>query len=278
MRHWQQVICISAALLLQSSMAASAQASSPSNVVRACQPAHRVQECSEPDELGSRLKRDEQILRDWPALARYREDNARLGPAVGEKRVVFMGDSITDFWGRQHGQFFFGKPYINRGISGQITGQMLIRFRPDVIWLRPKVVVILAGTNDIWDNNTPAALLPIEDNLMSMTELAKANGIGVVLASVLPVCDAFDPQTPHRSPQRIIDLNAWMKAYAATNGLVYVDYYSAMLDEHGMLKQALTYDCVHPNDRGYAVMEPLANAAIETAFRDIRARSSRTRP
>ena len=205
---------------------------------------------------------------DWPNLARYHDDNAHLAPlAPSENRVVFMGDSITDGWGRQHGQFFPGKPYVNRGISGQTTPQMLIRFRPDVIALKPKVVVFLAGTNDIAGNTGPMTLEAIEDNLASMAELAQANNIKVVLSSVLPVCDYIKPQTERRPPEKVIALNGWIKDYAARNGFVYLDYYSAMVDESGLLKTALTNDCLHPNDAGYAVMAPLAEKAISEALK-----------
>jgi lysophospholipase L1-like esterase len=204
---------------------------------------------------------------DWPNLARYHDDNAHLAPpAAGENRVVFMGDSITDGWGRQHGQFFPGKPYVNRGISGQTTPQMLIRFRPDVIALKPKVVVFLAGTNDIAGNTGPMTLEGIEDNLASMAELATANNIKVVLSSVLPVCDYIKPQTERRPPEKVIALNAWIKDYAARNGFVYLDYYSAMLDDKQMFRKELTYDGLHPNDAGYEVMGPLAEKAIAAAL------------
>ena len=205
-------------------------------------------------------------LQDWPALGRYRADNARLSPpAADEMRVVFMGDSITDGWGRGRGKFFPDKPYVNRGISGQTTPQMLIRFRPDVIALQPKVVVILAGTNDIAGNTGPSTLEMIEDNLMSMAELARANGIKVVFSSVMPVCDYIRPQTERRPPEKIIALNAWMKSYAEKNGFVYLDYYTPMLDDKGMLKKELTFDGLHPNDAGYEVMGPLAEKAIAQA-------------
>ncbi|MCU1273471.1 MAG: acylhydrolase, partial [Bryobacterales bacterium] len=146
--------------------------------------------------LRADLERNDKILKDWANLGRYRDENAKLAPpAAGEDRVVFMGDSITDGWGRKYGKFFPGKPYVNRGISGQTTPQMLIRFRPDVITLKPKLVVILAGTNDIAGNTGPATLESIEDNLTSMAELAKVNGIRVILSSVMPVSDYIRPQT-----------------------------------------------------------------------------------
>ena len=217
--------------------------------------------------LRTNLERAQSTLRDWPNLARYRDDNAKLAPpAAGEMRVVFMGDSITDAWGRHYGQFFPGKPYVNRGISGQTTPQMLIRFRPDVIALKPKAVVILAGTNDIAGNTGPMTLEEIEGNLTSMAELAKVNGIQVVFSSVLPVCDYIKPQTDRRPPEKILALNKWMKQYADANGLGYLDYYPAMIDDKGMFKKELTYDGLHPNDAGYAVMMPLAQKAIDAVL------------
>jgi len=220
------------------------------------------------ERLIPQLQRAHQALNDFPNLARYRDANEKVPPpAPGENRVVFMGDSITDNWGKGQTQFFPGKPYINRGISGQTTPQMLIRFRPEVIAFKPKVVVILAGTNDLAGNTGPETLENIEDNLTSMAELAKANGIRVVLASILPVCDYIRPQTGRRPPQQILALNQWMKNYTAKNGFVYLDYFSATVDSAGMFKQELTYDGLHPNDAGYAVMQPLAEQAIAEALR-----------
>jgi lysophospholipase L1-like esterase len=207
-------------------------------------------------------------LQDWPQLSRYHAANATVAPpAAGENRVVFMGDSITDGWGRKNKDFFPGKPYFNRGISGQTTPQMLIRFRPDVIALKPKVVVILAGTNDIAGNTGPSTLEMIEDNLSSMADLAKANGIKVVFSSVMPVCDYHRPQTERRPPEKIIALNTWMKRYAEKNGYVYLDYYTPMLDDTGMLKKEITADGLHPNDAGYAIMTPLVEKAIAEALK-----------
>jgi lysophospholipase L1-like esterase len=222
---------------------------------------------AELSQLQAQLQAAQDKLNDWPNLGRYHDANAQVTtPAPDEERVVFMGDSITDGWGRKYGKFFPEKPYMNRGISGQTTPQMLIRFRPDVIALRPKVVVILAGTNDIAGNTGPTTLEAIEDNLASMSELARASGIRVVLASLLPVCDYIKPQTPRRPNEKIVALNAWMKDYAARNGFIYLDYYSAALDDNKMLKQDLTYDGLHPNDSGYAIMAPLAEKAIAAAL------------
>lgn len=211
------------------------------------------------------LERAKKTLADWPNLARYAADNAKLTPA--KDRVVFMGDSITDAWGRRGGKFWPDRPYVNRGISGQTTPQMLIRFRPDVIDLGAKVVVILAGTNDIAGNTGVMTLEQIEGNLESMAELAKANGIRVVMSSVMPVCDYHRPQIARRPPEKIIALNEWIQAYCKKHKLVYLDYYSAMLDDAKMFKKELTNDGLHPNDAGYAVMEPLAEKAIEVALK-----------
>ena len=210
---------------------------------------------------------DERLRNDWAELQRYRQANAELRPpAPGEQRVVFMGNSITDVWARYFPAMFPGKPYVGRGISGQTTPQMLVRFRQDVLALQPAVVVILAGTNDIAGNTGPATLAMIEDNFMSMTELAQRNGIRVVLASVLPVYDY--PWRPGLTPApKIAALNAWMKAYAARVGAVYLDYYTAMVDERQGLRSDLTYDGVHPTEAGYRVMAPLADHAIQEALR-----------
>jgi len=215
--------------------------------------------------LKATLERAEKTLKDWPNLSRYRADNAKVA-AGSEVRVVFMGDSITDSWGRRYGKFFPGKPFLNRGISGQTTPQMLLRFRADVLAFHPKAVVILAGTNDIAGNTGPMTLEEIQNNLISMVELAKVNGAAVVLSSVLPVCDYIRPQTERRPPEKIRELNTWLRDYASKSGAVYLDYYSAMVDDRQLLKQELTYDGLHPNNEGYAVMEPLAEQAVARAL------------
>ena len=214
-------------------------------------------------------------LRDWPALARYRDANRNLpAPAAAEGRVVFMGDSITDLWQQpRFGGFFPGKPYVDRGISGQTTPQMLIRFRPDVIDLKPRAVVILAGTNDIAGNTGPMTDEQIEGNLASMAELATANGIKVVLSSITPVSNYHlanpnaSPQTTLRPLARIRAVNDWMREYAAAHKHVYLDYFSAMIDDKGLLKTELSADDLHPTAAGYAVMAPLADAAIQKALK-----------
>jgi lysophospholipase L1-like esterase len=203
---------------------------------------------------------------DWPNLAHYREENAKAGlAAASENRVVFMGNSITEGWGQIYPQFFSGKPYINRGISGQTTPQMLIRFRQDVIALKPKVVVILAGTNDIAGNTGPSTLEMIEDNLTSMDVLAKAANIKVILCSVLPVYDF--PWAPGQKPaEKIAMLNQWIKSYALDNGCIYLDYYSSMVDSRKGMKTEYSTDGVHPNEAGYKVMAVLAGKAIDEAL------------
>jgi len=204
---------------------------------------------------------------DWPNLGRFKDENTKLGlPAAGEKRIVFMGNSITQCWSDSDPDFFKGRPYINRGISGQTTPQMLVRFRQDVIDLKPAVVVILAGTNDIAGNTGPTTLEMIAGNISSMAELARAHGIKVIICSVLP---AFDyPWKPGLNPnQKIPALNAMLKKYADENGFDYLDYFAAMVDEKNGMKKDLTYDGVHPTLAGYKVMEPMVEEAIARALR-----------
>jgi lysophospholipase L1-like esterase len=220
-----------------------------------------------PDVAERQRLEEKRTHEDWANFTRYREENARLGPPKpGEQRVVFMGNSITDGWARWFPTVFPGKPYVGRGIGGQTTPQMLVRFRADVVALQPKVVVILAGTNDIAGNTGPSTLEMIEDNLAGMAELARANGIRVVLSSVLPVFDY--PWKPGLTPApKIVALNAWMKQYAATHDAVYLDYHSAMADARMGLRKDLGDDGVHPNEKGYRIMAPLAEAAIAEALR-----------
>ena len=206
------------------------------------------------------------FAQDWANLERFKAENAnQVLPTPNEKRVVFMGNSITEGWVNIHPQFFAGKFYLNRGIGGQTTPQMLLRFRADVIKLKPKVVVILAGTNDIAGNTGPSTLEMIEDNIISMAQLAKANDIKVILCSVLPVYDY--PWKPGLEPAgKIITLNKMIKSYADKSASIYLDFFSAMVDERNGLKSEYSKDGVHPNEAGYNVMEPLAEAAIEKAF------------
>lgn len=202
---------------------------------------------------------------DWPNLARYRADNAKINSTADENRVVFMGNSITEGWVREMPAFFADNPFIGRGISGQTTPQMLLRFRQDVIALKPKVVMILAGTNDIAGNTGPATLEMIEDNIYSMAELANLHGIMPVLCSVLPVFDY--PWRPGLHPaEKIVELNKRLETYACTHGFVYCNYFSAMADERNGMQTAYSEDGVHPNKKGYEVMAPIAKKAIVQAL------------
>lgn len=205
------------------------------------------------------------FMNDYGDLARYREADAKLGnPQAGEQRVVFFGDSITDIWDLN--KSFPGKGYINRGIGGQTTEQMVVRFREDVVDLHPAVVVILAGTNDIAGNTGPETLEQIEGNFETMVEVAKANGIRVVLSSLTPENGTraeWATYTVLRPPQEIVELNAWLEQYCKAQGLVYLDYFSAMADAQGRMKPELTGDGLHPNAAGFAVMAPLAEKAIQ---------------
>ena len=209
--------------------------------------------------------REEQMKLDWPWLGRFKEaDLALPAPAAGETRVVFMGDSITQGWHLD--QSFPGKPYINRGISGQTTPQMVLRFHQDVVALKPSVVIILAGTNDVAGNTGPMTAEETENNIAAMAEMATANGIRVVLCSITP---AFDfPWRPGQTPApRIAAINGWIKTYAAAHNYPYVDYYTAMKDERNGLPATLSHDGVHPLPAGYAVMAPLAQAGIDAALK-----------
>jgi len=204
---------------------------------------------------------------DYGQLARYRASNDELKSAAPvPDRVVFFGDSITDGWNLEN--YFPGKPYVNRGIGGQTTPQMLVRFRQDAIDLHPKAVVILAGTNDIAGNTGPTRLEDIEANLASMAELAKAHHIPLVFSSVLPV-HSYTPKSQDFFAQRpmakILALNEWLKGYCSRSGMAYLDYFSALVDDKGLLKKELADDGLHPNDAGYKVMAPLAAAAIARA-------------
>ena len=267
-------------LLLASLACASARTSSSSG---SASPALAVNEASCPREANwspappvtplpeaptaQQLAGLERTRNDWANLARYRDANAALGaPAPGEARVVFMGNSITDAWARSFPAMFPGKPYVGRGISGQTTPQMLVRFRQDVIALKPKVVVILAGINDIAGNTGPSTQAMIADNLMSMTEIAKANGIRVVLSSVLPAYD-FPWRRGIGPAPKVVALNAWLKCYAAQAGAVYLDYYGKLVDSRGGLSAEMASDGVHPTEAGYRIMAPLAEAAIQEALR-----------
>jgi lysophospholipase L1-like esterase len=218
---------------------------------------------------GYRARRIAVFTDDYGQLSRYREGDEKLAPpAAGENRVVFFGDSITDIWHLD--QYFPGKPYVNRGIGGQTTPQMLVRFRQDVIDLHPKVVVILAGTNDIAGNTGPMRDDDIEANYKSFYELARASGVRVVYASVLPVHNYTEKSKDffaQRPTARILALNEWLKKYCADNHIVYLDYFSSLLDDKGLLKKDLADDGLHPNDAGFKIMAPLAEAAIAKALK-----------
>jgi lysophospholipase L1-like esterase len=211
---------------------------------------------------------EEQLKNDWPWLARFKEADLKLAaPAPGENRVVFMGDSITEGWHFEGPDGSFpGKPYINRGISGQTSPQMVLRFRQDVIELQPKVVVILAGTNDIAGNTGPISIEDIEGNITSMAELARAHDIALVLSSVTPV-NNYTPVSQRffadRPPSEILRLNEWMKAYCVSTNCYYLDYFDSMVDGSGLLRRGLSEDGLHPNDAGYKIMAPLAQSAID---------------
>jgi lysophospholipase L1-like esterase len=207
-------------------------------------------------------------MNDYGQLARYHDANAALMPPVpGENRIIFFGDSITDGW--KIADYFPGKPYINRGIGGQTTPQLLVRFRKDVIDLQPKAVVILAGTNDIAGNTGPMTLEQIEANYSSLAELVAANHVKVIFSSVLPV-NNYTPESQEffadRPPAKILELNRWLKNYCADHGCVYLDYFSAMIDDKGLLKRDLADDGLHPNVAGYKIMAPLAETAIAKAL------------
>jgi lysophospholipase L1-like esterase len=224
-------------------------------------------------------------LQDWNQLSRYHTANIELmQQPVDAARVVYIGDSITDGWNLA--TYFPGKPYVNRGISGQTTAQMLVRFYPDVIALKPAAVIFLAGTNDIARNNGPQTLQMVQHNMMAMTELSQANGIKVIFGTILPISDRTTMptgrgggagpggtgprpriQSTQRPPEDILRFNAWLRSYAVEKGAGIADYYSATVDAEGFLREGTTGDGLHPNAEGYALMAPVAAAAIETALR-----------
>jgi lysophospholipase L1-like esterase len=205
-------------------------------------------------------------LQDWNQLGRYHADNEKLKAQPADPgRVVFMGDSITDGW--KLAQYFPGKSYVNRGISGQTTPQMLVRMFEDVINLKPAAVVIYAGTNDVARNTGPSTIEMVEENFQAMSELAIGHGIKVILCSITPVSD-YGPRkmTDGRPPADILKLNSWLKAYAEKVHAVYCDYFAAVVDDKGMLKEGISRDGLHPNDKGYELMAPVAAAAIQQAL------------
>lgn len=206
-------------------------------------------------------------LQDWNQLGRYHQDNERLKALPAEpRRVVFLGDSITDGWNLA--QFFPGKPYVNRGISGQTTPQMLVRMYPDVIDLKPAALIILAGTNDISRNTGPETITMVEENFQAMAELAQAHGIKVVFCALTPVSDYTKyKQTVSRPPADILKLNAWLREYAARVNAGFADYYTATVDGQGMLRDGYSNDGLHPNAKGYELMAPVAESAIDKILR-----------
>ena len=206
------------------------------------------------------------FAQDWANLAKYETENSQLPPKQsGEKRIVFMGDSITEFWSQIHPDFFTNTSYINRGISGQTTPQMLIRFRPDVLNLHPDVVVILAGVNDIAGNTGPTTNDAIFGNIISMVELAKANAIKVILCSVLPA-NNFYWRPNEKAAETIIQLNQLIQSYAKEHDIPYVDYHSAMADAKNGLPKEFSEDSVHPNLKGYQTMQPLLEKAVQKLY------------
>ncbi|MBE0649684.1 MAG: SGNH/GDSL hydrolase family protein [Bacteroidales bacterium] len=203
---------------------------------------------------------------DWPNLGRYRAQNdSILALKNYPVEAVFMGNSITDFWIKYCPEFFSKNHYLDRGISGQTTPQILLRFRADVIDLHPKVVLILAGTNDIAGNTGPATPKMIEENLASMCDLATAHHIRVVLCSLLPALDYWWHHGVQPAP-KIVALNKWIKNYAEEHHYVYLDYFSVLADKNDGFKKSFSDDGVHPNLAGYKVMMPMAQKAIAEAL------------
>jgi lysophospholipase L1-like esterase len=224
-----------------------------------------------PNAIPPQLRQAAALINDFGNTHRYAAENAEVKPpAATEQRVVFMGDSITDNMhnANRFGPFFPGKPYLNRGIGGQVTGQMLLRFYPDVIEMKPKAVIIFGGTNDIGSNIGPTPLEATENNIAAMADMASAHGIKVILASLTPVCDipGKNPMTPGRPPEKILELNRWIKNYAGSHGLVFLDYFSVTVDDKGFFRAEMTEDGLHPTITGYEVMNPLTEKAIAQAL------------
>jgi lysophospholipase L1-like esterase len=224
-----------------------------------------------PNAIPPQLRQAATLINDFGNTKRYMAENATVKPpAAGEQRVVLMGDSITDNLHntQRFGPFFPGKPYFNRGIGGQVTGQMLLRFYQDVIALRPKAVVIFGGTNDIGGNIGPVPLEAIENNLASMADMAVANGIKVIMASLTPVCDlpGKSAMTPGRPPEQIVALNRWIKQFADSHKMVFLDYFTATADDKGLFRGDLTEDGLHPTAKGYEIMNPLLEKAVAQAL------------
>jgi len=258
----KRIFCSPALFLLTA--AAAAQTPAPAVAAPAAAAAQPAP-AQTPSQIAAQIRTMSAQLADWPQLHRYSAANAALpAPTPGQPRIVFYGDSITDSW-HDIGTTFGAQSYLNRGISGQTTPQMLVRFRQDVVNLHPQVVLILAGTNDIAGNTGPSTMEMIEDNFASMADIAKANHIRVVFSSVLPAFD-YPWKTGLQPADKIRALNAWMKSYCAANNIVYLDYYTALADERGGMKEGTSRDGVHPTAAGYAIMEPLAASAITQAL------------
>jgi len=262
-RFWTGVVlCVAGFLLVN--LAQTAPSVVPAVAVEALAPAAAA--------AGSQPGVEEQLaelqkrMQDWAQLGYYRDrDSALPPPAAGQQRVVFLGDSITAIWGDPGNKFFPGKPYVNRGINGQTTAQMVLRFHQDVVDLHPKAVVIVGGTNDIAGN--AGAMTPEEtlDDFRAMVEMARENGIKVVIGSVPPAKAFFWNKSIEPAP-KIKSLNEGLEAWCRRRGIVWVDYYSALADEKGGMKPGLSLDGVHPTPAGFAVMAPLAEAGIEKAL------------
>ena len=247
-----RILCASVPLWLFSVLLISAQTADPAKTIA---------------ELEKELTAHVRLLSDWGGLTRYGSENAELGPpAPGIDRVVFLGDEITEMWGRGKAKFFPGRPFLNRGIAHQTTPQMLVRFRQDVISLRPKVVVIQAGSSDLAGYAGPATEGTIAENFMSMTELAKAHNIQVVLASLTPVCDCFKNLTDRRPPGKIIGMNGWLKDLRCAEAPSSISTTIPRWRNGRAMKKELTVDGLLPNDAGYELMAPLAEQAIAQAL------------
>ena len=266
MKNWLKVLAFTGATWF--GVAGIAQVTPTAAPAQAAAPAASAPATPAPVPLEKQLATAQAKLLDWAALGRYAAENAALAPpAAGEQRVVFYGDSITDAWGRRPGTgaFFPGEPYVNRGISGQTTPQMVVRFHQDVVNLKPKVVLILAATNDVAQNTGPMTPEQTMDNFRAMVEMARANGIKPVIASILPAGD-FPWKRGMEPAPKIRALNDRLRAWCQSEGIVWVDYYSAMADTAGAMKPGLSVDGVHPNAAGYAIMAPLAEAGIQKAL------------
>ena len=263
---------VAVGLLLGAVTSVAAQTAAP-QAAAAPTPSNSMPDCPEVARAMRDLIAQDARLRDWPNLTRYRMSNDEVQRAGTAMSVVFLGDSITDAWDDEgRGGFFPGKGYLNRGIGGQTTPQMLVRLRPDVLVHKPKVLVLLAGTNDIAGNTGPMSNEDIEQNLAAIAELASAHGAKVVLAGILPISDYHQKpdvvaQVIRRPMTRINAVNSWLRQYASDHGHVYLDYAPAVADARGMLKSEFSEDDLHPNAMGYAAMAPLAEAAIAQAMK-----------